>query len=175
MKKIGRTTITGLGAVALLGAVAAYTLVPAGPRPADGELPTGTSVAVDADLPALRGLDPALLAAVRAAAADARARGVDLRITSGWRSPAYQQRLLDDAVTRYGTLDLARRYVNTPERSTHVSGRAVDVGPTDAADWLGRNGARYGLCQVYANEMWHFELLTAPGGTCPEQLPDAAG
>ncbi|MEU5388531.1 M15 family metallopeptidase [Kitasatospora cineracea] len=175
MKKSARTTITGLGAVALLGAVAAYSLLPGGGDGAEDGIPAGGSVAVDADVPAVRGLDPALLAAVRAAAADARAQGVELRLTSGRRSPSYQQRLLDRAVGRYGSLDLARRYVNTPEKSTHVSGRAVDVGPTDAADWLGRHGTRYGLCQVYANEMWHFELLTAPGGSCPPRLPDAAG
>ncbi|QKW19765.1 M15 family metallopeptidase [Kitasatospora sp. NA04385] len=173
--KHARTTVTGLAAVALLGAVAAYSAFPDGPGgPADG-IPAGGSVALDADVPAVRGLDPDLLAALRTAAADARQQGIELRVTSGRRSPAEQQRLLDAAVTRYGSLDLARRYVNTPEKSTHVSGRAADIGPTDADDWLNRHGARYGLCQVYANEMWHFELLTAPGGTCPPQLPDAAG
>nr|WP_244305646.1 M15 family metallopeptidase [Kitasatospora cheerisanensis] len=130
---------------------------------------------MDGDSPAVRNLDPALLAALRSAAADAQAQGVELRVTSGWRSRSYQQRLLDAAVARYGSLESARRYVNTPEKSAHVSGKAVDIGPTNADDWLNRKGARYGLCQVYANEMWHFELLTTPGGQCPPQLPDAAG
>lgn len=65
--------------------------------------------------------------------------------------------------------------MNTPQKSTHVSGKAVDIGPTDADDWLIRNGSDYGLCQVYNNEMWHFELLTRPGGTCPAPLSNAAG
>ena len=28
--------------------------------------------------------------------------------------------------------------------------------PTDADDWLIQHGSDYGLCQTYANEMWHF-------------------
>ena len=65
--------------------------------------------------------------------------------------------------------------MNTPERSTHVRGLAVDVGPTDAAYWLIQHGAEYGLCQIYANEIWHFERVVRPGGTCPPLLPDATG
>lgn len=125
--------------------------------------------------PAISGLDDDLRAALQAAAQDARAAGVDFWVTSGWRSTGYQQSLLDRAVDRYGSLDEARRFVKTPETSEHVSGQAVDIGPTDGADWTIRKGARYGLCQTYANEMWHFELATTPGGTCPQPLPDAAG
>ncbi|GLY15676.1 D-alanyl-D-alanine carboxypeptidase [Kineosporia sp. NBRC 101677] len=129
---------------------------------------------VGTDVPALTELRPALLAAVREAAADAAEDGVDLRVTSGWRSAQYQQHLLDEAVDEYGSYEEARRWVNTPDGSKHVTGDAVDVGPTDAADWLGRNGSAYGLCQVYANEMWHFELLTAPGGECPAMRLDGS-
>ncbi|MBM7496028.1 M15 family metallopeptidase [Oerskovia paurometabola] len=125
--------------------------------------------------PAISGLDDDLRAALQAAAQDARAAGVDFWVTSGWRSTGYQQSLLDRAVDRYGSLDEARRFVKTPETSEHVSGQAVDIGPTDGADWTIRKGARYGLCQTFANEMWHFELATSPGGECPQPLPDAAG
>jgi LAS superfamily LD-carboxypeptidase LdcB len=78
-------------------------------------------------------------------------------------------------VRKYGSLAQAREFVNTPDKSTHVTGKAVDLGPTDADDWVNRNGAQYGLCQAYANEMWHFELLTTPGGECPPPMPNAAG
>ncbi|MFF3066169.1 M15 family metallopeptidase [Oerskovia sp. NPDC057915] len=125
--------------------------------------------------PAIAGLDEDLRAALQAAAQDAQAAGVDFWVTSGWRSTNYQQSLLDRAVDRYGSLAEARKFVSTPETSEHVQGRAVDIGPTDGADWTIRKGARYGLCQTYANEMWHFELATTPGGTCPQPLPDAAG
>ncbi|MFI2752863.1 M15 family metallopeptidase [Cellulomonas sp. P22] len=129
----------------------------------------------DDDHPAIAGLEDDLRAALQAAARDAQAAGVDFWVTSGWRSAAYQQLLLDRAVERHGSLAEARRFAKTPETSEHVSGRAVDIGPTDGADWTIRKGARYGLCQTYANEMWHFELATSPGGVCPQPLPDAAG
>ncbi|WP_416069787.1 hypothetical protein [Streptomyces sp. AK02-01A] len=50
------------------------------------------------------------------------------------------------------------------ERSTQGSGKALDI-EAHADDWLIRHGSAYGLCRAYANEMWHFELLTGPGGT----------
>jgi zinc D-Ala-D-Ala carboxypeptidase len=127
----------------------------------------------DTDNIALRKLDPALLEAVQQAARDARADGIELFVTSGWRSKEYQQRLLDEAVDKHGSLEEARKFVNTPERSTHVSGKGIDIGPTDADDWLIQHGSDYGLCQTYTNEMWHFELMTTPGGQCPAQLTDA--
>jgi len=142
----------------------------------DGSIPDNGSISpYDDRHAAIRGLDPDLVKAVRAAAADAGRAGVELTVTSGWRSKEHQQRLLDEAVGRYGSLDEARRFVNTPEKSTHVSGKAVDIGPTAADDWLIQHGADYGLCQAYANEMWHFELLTSPGGRCPAPLGDATG
>ncbi|MGW3076445.1 M15 family metallopeptidase [Kitasatospora sp. NPDC001132] len=143
---------------------------------ADGEIPDGRTLSpFDTEAPAVRNLDGPLLEALRRAAGDARAEGIEMTVTSGWRNKAYQQRLLDKAVSRYGSVEQARRFVNTPEKSAHVSGKAVDVGPTNADYWLIQHGARYGLCQVYDNEIWHFELLTRPGGTCPAPLPDAAG
>lgn len=150
-------------------------LVPAGPpSEADGFIEEGEWISLDDEhLPAISKLDPALLAAIRAAEADANADGIEFRVTSGWRSAAYQQRLLDDAVGEYGSLDEARRFVNTPEESRHVTGEAIDIGPTDADSWLSQHGADYGLCQIYANEMWHFELVIEPGGVCPMMLEDA--
>lgn len=109
-----------------------------------------------------------------AAADDAEAAGVQLRVSSGWRSADYQRRLLADAIAAYGSVEEARRLVSTPEKSRHVTGEAIDIGPASAADWLGRNGSDYGLCQVYANEAWHFELLAGDGGVCPPLLPDAS-
>ena len=126
------------------------------------------------DRPTVDNLDPDLLAAVRAAARDAQEDGVRLEITSGWRSRAHQQRLFDEAVAEYGSEEEARRYVSTPDVSAHVTGDAVDIGPTEADDWLNQHGADYGLCQTFANEIWHFELATTPGGECPAMLPDSS-
>lgn len=142
---------------------------------ADGYIPSGGSLAPGDDThPALAHLDPPLRTALQSAAVDARADGIRMVVTSGWRSARYQQSLLDDAVRTYASETEARRWVNTAERSTHVSGHAVDIGPTDADSWLAQHGAQYGLCRTYANEMWHFELATEPGGTCPAQVADAS-
>lgn len=124
--------------------------------------------------PAVGNLQPALLIAVQQAASAAAADGVTMTITSGWRSPEFQQQLLDDAVATYGSMAAARQYVQTPQRSRHVLGQAVDIGGTGADQWLIVNGARFGLCQIYANERWHFELATDAAGNCPPILPDAS-
>ncbi|WP_117198599.1 M15 family metallopeptidase [Nocardiopsis sp. TNDT3] len=142
----------------------------------DGALPDDLSVTpFDTQYPSIARLDGALLEAVREAARDALEEGIVLHVTSGWRSGEYQRHLLDQAVLDHGSREEAGRLVSTPEESRHVTGEAIDIGPTDAADWLVRRGSAYGLCQVYANEMWHFELLTEPGGDCPDLLSDAAG
>jgi hypothetical protein len=142
----------------------------------DGSIPAArTLTPFDTGHSALKNLDPALLKAVRAAAKDAEQAGVHFFVTAGWRSKTYQRELLDGAIEKYGSLERARQFVQTPEKSEHTRGRAVDIGPTDADDWLIRKGAAYGLCQVYANELWHFELGTVPGGTCPALKADASG
>ena len=82
--------------------------------------------------------------------------------------------LLADAVRRYGSWEEALRWVATPDSSAHVTGDAVDIGAEEADRWLDRHGAAYGLCRVFANEDWHFELATTPGGTCPDLLPDSS-
>jgi hypothetical protein len=141
-----------------------------------GYLTDGTTLSpFDQSTPVITWLDPALLDAVRNAARQAAAEGVDMRITSGWRSRGFQQRLLDDGVRTYGSLDAARQFVATPESSRHVVGEAVDIGPVEASDWLIRNGPRFGLCQIFANENWHFELAADERGDCPPLRPNAAG
>ncbi|MCI2416382.1 M15 family metallopeptidase [Saccharopolyspora sp. K220] len=161
---------------AALAACAGVSVTATASEHDDGSLPEDRKVTpFDTGYAAVGRLDPALLKAVQEAAEDARADGVEFVVASGWRSKQYQQRLLDEAVEKYGSLAEARKYVNDPEKSTHVSGKAVDINPTDADDWLIQHGSDYGLCQAYANEMWHFELLTSPGGQCPAQRSDAAG
>ena len=141
---------------------------------AGGAVPSGTTV-FDEHVPGVANLDPDLLEALRWAAADAAAAGVQLVVDSGWRSPAYQERLLHEAVWKYGSEEEAARWVATPNTSAHVSGAAVDIGPSGAAAWLSDHGAAYGLCQVYANEPWHYELRSgAAGHGCPPMYADAA-
>jgi D-alanyl-D-alanine carboxypeptidase len=139
---------------------------------ADGAVPDGTTV-FDDDLPGVANLDPNLLAALREAATDAEGDGVELLVDSGWRSPAYQEHLLQDAISKYGSEQEAARWVATPDTSPHVSGDAIDIGPSDAAEWLSEHGAEYGLCQIYANEPWHYELRPeAVDQGCPAMYDD---
>ena len=141
---------------------------------ADGVIPHGVAVSVfDEEIPAVGKLDPDLLDALRRAATDAEADGVGLRVNSGWRSPEYQQQLLQDAVVEYGSLEEAARWVATAETSAHVSGAAVDIGPFEAAAWLSEHGAAYGLCQIYGSEPWHYELRPdAVDDGCPPMYAD---
>ena len=119
-------------------------------------------------------LDPALLGALRQAASDAAADdGVEFFVDSGWRSPAYQEQLFREAVSKYGSEEEAARWVATPNTSAHVSGDAVDIGPADATAWLAAHGAAYGLCRIYGNEPWHYELRPeAIAHGCPRTYSD---
>jgi D-alanyl-D-alanine carboxypeptidase len=129
----------------------------------------------DESNPVIGWLDPLLLKAIQDAARSAAAEGVELKVTSGWRSKGFQQRLFDDAVRTYGSVDIAKQLVASPDTSMHVVGKAVDIGAVDADEWLIRNGSRFGLCQIYANEIWHFELAADADGNCPPLKTNAAG
>ncbi|HEV8403958.1 MAG TPA: M15 family metallopeptidase [Candidatus Limnocylindrales bacterium] len=138
----------------------------------DGVLPDGVTV-FDSRYPAVSKLDPALLRALRRAATDAADDGVGFTVDSGWRSGAYQERLFRAAVAEYGSAGQAARWVAIPGRSAHESGNAVDIGPSAATGWLSEHGARYGLCQIYGNEPWHFELRPAAvDHGCPPMYAD---
>jgi D-alanyl-D-alanine carboxypeptidase len=124
---------------------------------ADGAVPDGTTV-FDDEITGVANLDSDLLGALRQAATDAADGGVEFNVDSGWRSPQYQAQLLRAAVSEYGSEEEAARWVATPDTSAHVSGDAVDIGPSDATAWLSEHGAAYGLCRIYGNEPWHYEL-----------------
>jgi D-alanyl-D-alanine carboxypeptidase len=138
---------------------------------ADGVLRDDASVFDDT--PAVARLDPGLRSALRRAADEAARDGVVLHVNSGWRSPAYQERLLQQAIATYGSRAEAARWVATPRTSSHVSGDAVDVGHSDATRWLAEHGAEHGLCPVYGNEPWHYELRPdAVQHGCPATYAD---
>jgi zinc D-Ala-D-Ala carboxypeptidase len=140
---------------------------------ADGAVPDRTTV-FDDEVPGVANVDPALLGALRQAATDAVNDSVEFYVDSGWRSPEYQERLLREAVSKYGSEEEAARWVAAPNRSAHVSGDAVDIGPADATAWLSEHGAEYGLCRIYGNEPWHYELRReAIDQGCPPMYADA--
>jgi len=139
---------------------------------ADGVVPDRVTV-FDDGIPAVANLDPDLLEALRAAATDAADDGVEFYVNSGWRSAAYQDQLLREAVSKYGSEREAARWVAGAATSPHVSGDAVDIGRSDATAWLSQHGAEYGLCQIYRNEPWHYELrLEAVEHGCPGMYAD---
>jgi zinc D-Ala-D-Ala carboxypeptidase len=139
---------------------------------ADGAVPHGTTV-FDDEVPGVANLDSELLGALRQAATDAADDGVEFFVDSGWRSPEYQDQLFREAVSEYGSEEEAARWVATAETSAHVSGDAVDIEPLDATGWMSEHGAKYGLCQIYSNEPWHYELrLEAVDHGCPPTYAD---
>lgn len=136
---------------------------PTTPKPTVAPKSTGTKYSEESDL----GLTPKLRSRLRKATAAAKRDGITISITSGRRSVAKQNQLLKEAIVKYGSYREAIKWVLPPEKSAHVKGRAVDIGPRAAMTWLEKNGWRYGLCRRYDNEPWHFEALTTPGNRCP--------
>ena len=47
------------------------------------------------------------------------------------------------------------------------------LGRSDATAWLSERGAKYGLCPIYSNEPWHYELRPeAIDHGCPPMYAD---
>lgn len=121
-------------------------------------------------------IHPLLKARFEAAKVAADREGMNLYITSGFRSEERQAILFANAIEKYGSESEAAKWVLPAKNSHHPDGLAIDVnypGDRAGAKWLELNGARFGLCRVYANEWWHFEGVIAPGGDCPEMAPNA--
>jgi len=77
---------------------------------ADGAVPDGTTV-FDNEIPGVAKLNSDLLGALRRAATGAADDGVQFYVDSGWRSPEYQERLLREAISKYGSEAEATRWV----------------------------------------------------------------
>ncbi len=169
---VGCALLIGVLAYKPLASLAPSAVSSVGVPPGLHHDPPGVSVFAD-DIPSVAHLDPDLRDALRRAATDAAEEGIELVVNSGWRSPEYQAQLLREAVSTYGSETEAARWVATPDTSAHVSGDAVDIGPTTATTWLSAYGAGYGLCQIYANEPWHYELRPdAVDYGCPAPYAD---
>ncbi len=104
--------------------------------------------------------------AFRAMARAAEKAGIDLRVRSGFRSHAKQQKLYK--AYRKGEGNLAA----VPGFSNHESGRALDLYITDykVYEWLQGHAARYGFHRTVSGEPWHWEYL---GGYEPERKASA--
>jgi LAS superfamily LD-carboxypeptidase LdcB len=103
----------------------------------------------------------------------ARADGIKtphLLPVSGYRSSKTQKRLWESALARYGSPEVARKWVAPPGSSAHQSGRAIDfyLGLSNSSknvaklrntlpyQWLATNANRFGF-YPYSNEPWHWE------------------
>ena len=121
-------------------------------------------------------IHPLLLNRFTTAQSFARADGIELALTSGYRSLERQLMLFEREVEIRGSELEASKWVLPPQFSNHPKGLAIDVnypGDMGGAFWLEMNGSRFGLCRVYANEWWHFEGVIAPGQQCPAMAPNA--
>jgi len=84
--------------------------------------------------------------------AAAKQDGVNITITSGFRTRAEQEKLY--AAYKNGTGNLAAK----PGTSNHESGDALDLGPPSAYSWLKQNAGRFGFKNTVAGEPWHWSL-----------------
>lgn len=88
-----------------------------------------------------------------------------MRVSSGYRSPEIQARLWQGALAKYGSPELARKWVAPPGKSQHNHGHAADMkwlAPA-AMQWAHANAAKFGLAFPLKNENWHVELADARG------------
>ncbi len=88
-------------------------------------------------------------------AAAARADGIVLTVTSGFRSDAEQARLF--------AANPDPRWVAPPGKSLHRLGTELDLGPPGAYGWLAANGRYFGFVQRYSWEPWHWGFIRGAG------------
>jgi hypothetical protein len=128
-------------------------------------------------------------AAYQALVADARAGGIQsplLLVVSGFRDPRRQEQLWAQALRKYGSPEVARRWVAPPGHSAHQTGRAIDfylggrnssgqvavLRQKPAYHWLVANARRFGF-YPYEAEPWHWEYNPPAGAGRP--VPPAPG
>ncbi len=111
---------------------------------------------------------------------DARMEGIEIIIDSGYRSYAYQQKVLDKIIEEIG--DAAYQKVALPGASEHQTGLAFDIAyykngvydddvkeDDEEAIWLANNSYKYGFILRYPKgkeevtgfqyEPWHFRFV----------------
>lgn len=97
--------------------------------------------------------------------------GIELRVESGYRSPAYQKKIISRMLNEGRTFDDIIRYVAPPGYSEHALGTAVDFYPSNwgfsrlpAYIWLQEHGGEFGFTETYPQhnnkhfpwEAWHW-------------------
>lgn len=156
------------GGVGLPGAVAGAV---------NDNLPAGAGgIGSDYAASKIKGLNSAFEQKLSNLIAGGKEAGVDINVNSGYRSVARQKQLWEAALEKYGSPELARKWVAPPGRSMHNFGQAADLGysSTAARDWAHENAGRYGLNFPLKNENWHVEPIGARS-TGMGPAADAAG
>ena len=100
-----------------------------------------------------RAMRPDVAVAFDAMAAAARRDGLQLSITSAFRSDAEQARLF--------AANPNPKWVAPPGTSLHRYATELDLGPPAAYAWLAANARPFGFIHRYAWEAWHYELPLA--------------
>ena len=117
-----------------------------------------------------RPMCPAVAGAFDLMDAAARTEGVDLVVTSGFRSDAEQAILF----ARHPD----PRWVARPGRSRHRDATELDLNMTTggaAYAWLAANGTRFGFVQRYSWEPWHWGYLPGCGAGAADVAHGPAG
>ena len=100
----------------------------------------------------------------------AKEEGIDLRVTSGFRTMQEQQALFN---SNQGSNSIL---VSKPGFSTHQTGVAVDFSIYDKQgrvyEWLVKNAYRFGFIRTVPSERWHWEYW---GDWTDQTKPDWAG
>jgi hypothetical protein len=100
------------------------------------------------------GMRPDVASAFDRMAAAASAAGVDLIVSSGFRSNAEQAQLF--------AAHPDPKWVAPPGQSLHRCATELDLGPESAYAWLAANASAFGFVQRYSWEPWHYGLGTGP-------------
>jgi hypothetical protein len=100
------------------------------------------------------GMRPDVGAAYDRLAAVARAAGIQLAVSSGFRSDAEQAALF--------AAHPDPRWVAPPGRSLHRCATELDLGPSSAYGWLAANAHRFGFVKRYSWEPWHYGFVAGP-------------
>ena len=139
-----------------------------GARPQTARRSSTTSI------PGVAKLDPALLDALRRAATDAAAR----RASRSTSTAAGVRRTYQEQLLRAGghEVRLGRGGCPMGGHPRHVRARVGERGRPRAVQprrLAVEHGATYGLCQIYRNEPWHYELRPeAVDHGCPPMYAD---
>jgi hypothetical protein len=100
------------------------------------------------------GMRPDVAAAFDRMATAAVDAGIELLLSSGFRSDAEQAALF--------AAHPDPRWVAPPGQSLHRCATELDLGPASAYGWLAANASHFGFVQRYSWEAWHYGLGIGP-------------